>query len=235
MRIVEIQNALLKLGFNPGEIDGVWGRRTLSAVRAFQRAHGLTADGIVGPLTARALLGTGGIAAIGVSEAGDVPLVWYEEAKGLVGTSEVEGKRSNQDIIEWAQKLDIDYKGDDVPWCGLFVGHCIGATLPEEQLPRHLLLARSWKSFGEACEPMRGAVLVFWRGKKEGPFGHVGFYHSEDDETFHVLGGNQSNSVNVARISKKRCLACRWPSTAKILTGAVVIAEAKGPLSHDEA
>ena len=36
-------------------VDGVFGRITLSAVKRFQRRHGLAVDGVVGPLTRRAL------------------------------------------------------------------------------------------------------------------------------------------------------------------------------------
>lgn len=55
MDTLEIQNTLLKLGFKPGLADGLWGRRTEDAVRAFQESRGLTVDGKVGPRTLRAL------------------------------------------------------------------------------------------------------------------------------------------------------------------------------------
>lgn len=40
----------------PIRVDGVYGRSTEAAVRAFQRVHGVQATGIVGPATYRALL-----------------------------------------------------------------------------------------------------------------------------------------------------------------------------------
>jgi membrane-bound lytic murein transglycosylase B len=39
------QTALKALGFDPGAIDGVLGRGTRAALRAYQKAHGLVADG----------------------------------------------------------------------------------------------------------------------------------------------------------------------------------------------
>jgi len=49
--IKQIQAALANAGFNPGAIDGRMGRQTRDAIRAFQRANGLTADGKVGKQT----------------------------------------------------------------------------------------------------------------------------------------------------------------------------------------
>ncbi len=51
-----LQLALTRAGYNPGPIDGVFGGRTLAAVQNFQRDMGLVPDGIVGPLTHRALM-----------------------------------------------------------------------------------------------------------------------------------------------------------------------------------
>jgi peptidoglycan hydrolase-like protein with peptidoglycan-binding domain len=49
----ELQIALQEIGKNPGPIDGVFGSETEAAVKAFQTDRGITADGIVGPITWR--------------------------------------------------------------------------------------------------------------------------------------------------------------------------------------
>jgi peptidoglycan hydrolase-like protein with peptidoglycan-binding domain len=51
------QQQLAQRGFDPGPVDGVRGPRTTAAVKAFQKANGLTSDGIVGPKTMAALQG----------------------------------------------------------------------------------------------------------------------------------------------------------------------------------
>jgi hypothetical protein len=50
-----VQRALAASGFNPGPIDGLYGRQTAAAVRAFQMQKGLAIDGEVGKTTARRL------------------------------------------------------------------------------------------------------------------------------------------------------------------------------------
>lgn len=54
---LDIQKALAAKGYNPGPLDGQPGPQTTAAVKAFQAARGLTADGIVGPATKSALFG----------------------------------------------------------------------------------------------------------------------------------------------------------------------------------
>jgi N-acetyl-anhydromuramyl-L-alanine amidase AmpD len=53
--VQQLQTQLKSMGFDPGKVDGVMGSRTKSAIRKFQDANGLTADGIVGPQTINAL------------------------------------------------------------------------------------------------------------------------------------------------------------------------------------
>jgi hypothetical protein len=51
------QRQLAARGFDPGPIDGVQGPRMTAAIKAFQEANGLEADGIVGPKTLARLQG----------------------------------------------------------------------------------------------------------------------------------------------------------------------------------
>lgn len=140
---------------------------------------------------------------------------WMETAKKLMGTREIAGKRSNNKIMEWAKALGRSvssiYTNDDIPWCGLFVAHVMNVNGIKHGFANPLG-ARNWLKFGVKTAPCYGAVMVFWRGKKSGWSGHVGLYVSEDDNYYHILGGNQSNSVNVTKIAKNRFLGARWPS-----------------------
>ena len=54
-QVATIQQALIKAKYLAGNADGVYGNRTLEAVRAFQSDVGLEPDGVVGPKTGKAL------------------------------------------------------------------------------------------------------------------------------------------------------------------------------------
>ncbi len=53
--IKAVQTRLATLGYYTYKVDGIWGSRTKTAVKKFQRDYGLTADGIVGARTEKAL------------------------------------------------------------------------------------------------------------------------------------------------------------------------------------
>jgi len=53
--VVQLQEKLKSLGFNPGKIDGDFGPGTEAAVIAFQRSEGILADGVAGVKTLKAL------------------------------------------------------------------------------------------------------------------------------------------------------------------------------------
>ena len=44
-QVIDMQNCLATLGFDPGPVDGLPGRQTLNAIRAYQTTAGLPADG----------------------------------------------------------------------------------------------------------------------------------------------------------------------------------------------
>ncbi len=219
-------------------LNGVSTARAISvALTAFQQASKIVVTGTATPETVAALRN---VPPAGNSVVPPVPEVtepaWMREARRLMGLKEIPGPKSNPTIISWAQKLGGWIKGfytnDDIPWCGLFIAHCIGAALPSENIPSNPLGALNWSTFGRRLSvPSRGAILTFRRTGG----GHVGLYVGEDATAYHVLGGNQSNSVSITRVAKERLGAIRWPTTGEAPAGGPVLLTASGDLSKNEA
>ncbi len=59
--VAELQEALIAFDLKPGEVDGVFGPMTESAVKAFQVFARIEADGIVGEETREKLNGPRGL------------------------------------------------------------------------------------------------------------------------------------------------------------------------------
>src|SRR5215475_14495940 len=53
--ILGLQKALKKVGYDPGPIDGIMGKKTSEALKQFQRDNGLAADGVAGSATQAAM------------------------------------------------------------------------------------------------------------------------------------------------------------------------------------
>lgn len=214
MNVVKwLQQRLLARGFDPGVIDGIWGRNTMRAMNAFQRSANLPVTETINDATLTALKA----APAGGTEAPKAPsrdlldaFPWMELALRKKGLHE---RDDNRDLRLFL-KSDGATLGDpaSAPWCGDFVETCIAVTLPSAILPGNPYLARNWLKFGQTVEPCFGSILVFWRKQLAGTEGHVGFYYSEDADNYHVLGGNQGNKVSVVALAKNRLLGARLPS-----------------------
>ena len=53
--VTQIQTKLKRWGYYSGNVDGIYGSKTLAAVKWFQSKNGLTADGIAGKKTLEAM------------------------------------------------------------------------------------------------------------------------------------------------------------------------------------
>lgn len=161
------------------------------------------------------------------------PKILVQAVKQL-GVKEIVGKEHNPVILNWAKELGLSkvYNTDEIPWCGLFVAYCCHAAGLE--VVSKPLWALSWANWGfEPTAPMLGDVLTF---KRDGG-GHVGIYVGEDKDHYHVLGGNQGNSVSISRIAKTRLYKARrtaW-KIAQPANVRVVKLEAKGVITTNEA
>lgn len=135
------------------------------------------------------------------------------EALRHFGTLEHRGRDNNPDITAWAKEVggsvaDV-YRNDEIPWCGLFMAVC--AKRAGYVVVKDPLWALNWGTFGTAqSTAMLGDVLTFIRKTATGAkAGHVALYVGEDEVSYHVLGGNQSDCVCVTRIAKNRLYAIR--------------------------
>jgi hypothetical protein len=145
------------------------------------------------------------------------PRILVQAVKQL-GVKEIVGKEHNPVILSWAKELKLAsvYNSDEIPWCGLYIAYiCKMAGLDVVK------------------EPMLGDVLTF---KRKGG-GHVGIYVGEDNTHYHVLGGNQNNSVSVSRIAKSRLFKARrtaW-KVAQPTSVRKIKLEPKGVITTNEA
>lgn len=146
----------------------------------------------------------------------------HEVTSRLIGIRELPGKRDHP-LIMAALKLTHDGKWsnwpdhDEVPWCSALPNLvCMLLGLPRSGSLR----ARSWLEVGEAVDLADAEVgsdlVVLWRGEPPQPGpdvieapGHVGWFSGTEDGHVHILGGNQSNRVNVRSYPTDRVLGVR--------------------------
>jgi uncharacterized protein (TIGR02594 family) len=216
-----VQERLNELGYVAGPVDGIRGKRTITAIRRFQISRGLHVDGIAGRQTLAELFRIPEAIANGPD---DWP--WLAEGLRVMGYHEVsDNARLKAWLASDGRTLGNPAK---LPWCGDFVETAVLRALPFEPVPPNPYWARNWQTFGIECKPMIGAIMVFSRGPDSG---HVGFYMGETSGkagNYIILGGNQSNRVSKSQIAKSRLLAARWPSTVKPASKTRLVVDATG-------
>jgi uncharacterized protein (TIGR02594 family) len=162
-------------------------------------------------------------------------------ALNLIGTVETAGAANNPVIMGWAKRCKeagvnvAGYTADSVPWCGLFMAYVMveAGRADEAKVIGGTLWALNWSKFGaDGGQPELGDILTFNRNGG----GHVGIYIGEDTGFYHLLGGNQSDKVNIMRIAKSRMHRCRQPLYKnKPASVQVKILSAIGEVSTNEA
>ena len=124
------------------------------------------------------------------------------------GTLEAPGHADNPLILHWSKECGVAdiYTHDSIPWCALAMTLCAKrAGLPHPK-GYPALRAATFAAWGaQQRQAMLGDVLVLERLNGA----HTGLYVAEDDKCFHVIGGNQRDSVNITRIDKSRIKAIR--------------------------
>ena len=144
-------------------------------------------------------------------------LPWIAQARGFIGLREDVSKiRHNPRIVAMLERMGSFskeskawWKDDETPWCGLFVGYCLGVS--KRFVVKEWFRARSWESpqLAKLAKPAYGAIVTFSRVGG----GHVGFIVGKDAKgNLMVLGGNQSNAVSIIPFAPSRVTGIYWPA-----------------------
>jgi len=139
-RVAAAQYLLRARGFYKGRADGIYGPKTIAAVKAFQRANGLKADGIAGPQTLPKL-----VVMVRRGSKGDAVRAAQILARGVTGENEqtpdlgleADGTfgLSTERAIKLAQRWENDseklLQSDGImgprSWCLLIGGMVVGS------------------------------------------------------------------------------------------------------------
>jgi len=205
-----IQQQLSQLGFNPGKIDGKWnsGGNTFKAVKAFQSANGLAADGKPGPNTRAKLNQLSG------SSSG-------EDTSSSSDSGSGGGQTYTQAELE---KVPALKSGDEVVFNATLSDYDVGATWRYATLDNWLNGLRisdqlATKSDG-ASEDVTGQSVNYWLDRAMAGVTSVGF----------VAGGIVAAEYGAAAVA---ALAVATPvavaaAAAGVIMGSVFLAAWQG-------
>jgi hypothetical protein len=194
--VADVQRRLAACGYQIGALDGNYGPATAAAIRALQKDHGLTVDGVVGPRTRAALEAAVGGAQPQPSQPGVAALA---EAIKHIGVKE-HPPQSNQ------TPFGVWFGVDGVAWCNIFVSYCFakggdyiicnnftGAGIREGKGCTYVPTTEAWlRATGMwlgRVPPLPGDIAIYnWDGNEADHIGIVSRYLGNDD--FEAIEGN---------------------------------------------
>ncbi|RJP37885.1 MAG: TIGR02594 family protein [Phycisphaerales bacterium] len=170
---------------------------------------------------------------------------WIRIARGEIGVKEVSGDEHNERVLEYLRSTSLqgtsDAEEDETPWCSAFVNWVMKQT---GRTGTDSAMAISWAAWGRRlAAPAFGAIAsIKWHqqsadcsGCTEGSRcqkasrclepadcgcactkGHVGFVVGKSGDKIQLLGGNQSNEVNVSGYGTDRIIAYVVPSDYEV-------------------
>ena len=134
-------------------------------------------------------------------------------ARSYLGLSEINASNRHPTIDAWAKTLSGEWLLGQ-PWCGTFCAQVFKEAGLGHKIPKEFFRAKAWENAGTKLDkPAYGCIVTFTRDGG----GHVGFVVGKTSKgMLKVLGGNQSNQVNIMDFDPKRVTAYRWISTGSL-------------------
>lgn len=134
-------------------------------------------------------------------------------ARKYIGLTEIKASNRHPTIDAWAKTLSGKWLLGQ-PWCGTFCAQVFKEVGLGHKIPKEFYRAKEWESAGtKLTRPAYGCVVTFTRDGG----GHVGIVVGKTKTgMLKVLGGNQSDAVNIADFDPKRVTAYRWISSGSV-------------------
>ncbi len=219
-------------------VDGDCGKKTIDAIKAFQSKLGFSKpDGRVDPggKTWKGLTGNTSPSDDQNSSNDQNPVPtgpvnkpnWIKIAEGELGVKENTSKTEhNPRVMEYHATTGIT-NNDETPWCSSFVNWVMRKA---GQGGTDSAMAVSWKKYGkDVGKAAYGAIAVIdWDGPGPGWKGHVGFIVGKKGNNLLILGGNQSNAVNIKSFGTSKIVAYVFPSNYEVPANAYTFGENDG-------
>lgn len=132
----------------------------------------------------------------------------FQIALNEYGTKEIKGVLHNPEVLKYSKDIGLKWvKDDETAWCAIFVNWCLYKAKRQQTGDA---LARSFMKYGNATTvPEIGDIVVLWRISPTSIYGHVGFFVKRTKDRVWILGGNQSDEVNITSFPISQVLGYR--------------------------